>query len=190
MVFLTAQLWLRSRLTDRYWRVQKVLQHARHFRGRKNRCYKLAVRAVTRAFVKCTKARRLKKRNMRTVSADPGAGLPLPLCRLLLTLSAPISGWRPHPPHYCRLPHPNPRQFLPAPRLAPRGSRLQAHWVPETVSGHFPSPTCCRSSLGFPGASARSLACFLTCSSHLAFLLRARVTPHLPVAHLPHWGWG
>ncbi|XP_057161306.1 39S ribosomal protein L20, mitochondrial isoform X1 [Ursus arctos] len=83
MVFLTAQLWLRSRLTDRYWRVQEVLQHARHFRGRKNRCYRLAVRAVTRAFVKCTKARRLKKRNMRTVSADPGrlgsAGLPPPL---------------------------------------------------------------------------------------------------------------
>ncbi|XP_048966436.1 large ribosomal subunit protein bL20m isoform X3 [Canis lupus baileyi] len=70
MVFLTAQLWLRSRLTDRYWRVQKVLQHARHFRGRKNRCYKLAVRAVTRAFVKCTKARRLKKRNMRTCQVE------------------------------------------------------------------------------------------------------------------------
>uniref|UniRef100_A0A8C0MH22 Ribosomal protein L20 n=1 Tax=Canis lupus familiaris TaxID=9615 RepID=A0A8C0MH22_CANLF len=29
--------------------------------------YKLTVRAVTRAFVKCTKARRLKKRNMRTL---------------------------------------------------------------------------------------------------------------------------
>ncbi|KAB1269268.1 Cyclin-L2 [Camelus dromedarius] len=67
MVFLTAQLWLRSRLTDRYWRVQEVLKHARHFRGRKNRCYRLAVRAVTRAFVKCTRARRLKKRNMRTL---------------------------------------------------------------------------------------------------------------------------
>nr|KAF6506635.1 mitochondrial ribosomal protein L20 [Rousettus aegyptiacus] len=67
MVFLTAPLWLRSRLTDRYWRVQEVLKHARHFRGRKNRCYRLAVRAVTRAFVKCTKARRLKKRIMRTL---------------------------------------------------------------------------------------------------------------------------
>ncbi|XP_062046263.1 large ribosomal subunit protein bL20m [Lepus europaeus] len=67
MVFLTAQLWLRSRLTDRCWRVQEVLQHARHFRGRKNRCYRLAVRAVTRAFVKCTQARRLKKRTMRTL---------------------------------------------------------------------------------------------------------------------------
>ncbi|XP_049474258.1 39S ribosomal protein L20, mitochondrial isoform X1 [Panthera uncia] len=67
MVFLGAPLWLRSRLTDRYWRVREVLQHARHFRGRKNRCYRLAVRAVTRAFVKCTKARGLKKRNMRTL---------------------------------------------------------------------------------------------------------------------------
>lgn len=38
-----------------------------HFRGRKNRCYSLAVRAVRRAFVYATKARRLKKRNMRTV---------------------------------------------------------------------------------------------------------------------------
>ncbi|XP_032129801.1 39S ribosomal protein L20, mitochondrial-like, partial [Sapajus apella] len=68
MVFLTAQLWLRNRVTDRYWRIQEVLKHAKHFRGRKNRCYRLAVRAVTRAFVKCTKARFLKKRILRTVS--------------------------------------------------------------------------------------------------------------------------
>lgn len=40
-----------------------------HFQGRKNRCYRLAVRAVTRAFVRCTRARSLKKRNLRTVSA-------------------------------------------------------------------------------------------------------------------------
>ncbi|KAK1340604.1 hypothetical protein QTO34_019175 [Cnephaeus nilssonii] len=66
MVFLTTQLWLRSRVTDRYWRVQEVLKHARHFRGRKNRCYRLAVRAVIRAFVKCTKARRQKRRILRT----------------------------------------------------------------------------------------------------------------------------
>ncbi|XP_059231124.1 large ribosomal subunit protein bL20m isoform X2 [Mustela nigripes] len=70
MVFLSAPLWLRSRLTDRYWRVQEVLRHARHFRGRKSRCYRLAVRAVTRAFVKCTKARRLKKRSMRTCQVE------------------------------------------------------------------------------------------------------------------------
>lgn len=29
MVFLTVPLWLRSRVTDRYWRVQEVLKHAR-----------------------------------------------------------------------------------------------------------------------------------------------------------------
>lgn len=67
MVFLTTRLWLRNRLTDRYCRVREVLKHAQHFRGRKNRCYRLAVRAVTRAFVKCTQARRLKKRNLRTL---------------------------------------------------------------------------------------------------------------------------
>ncbi|XP_027711369.1 39S ribosomal protein L20, mitochondrial [Vombatus ursinus] len=65
MVLLTAPLRVRARLTDRYWRIQDVLQCARHFRGRKNRCYRLAVRAVNRAFVKCTNARRLKKKNMR-----------------------------------------------------------------------------------------------------------------------------
>uniref|UniRef100_A0A8B9XAK3 Large ribosomal subunit protein bL20m n=1 Tax=Bos mutus grunniens TaxID=30521 RepID=A0A8B9XAK3_BOSMU len=67
MVFLSAPLWLRNRITDRYWRVQEVLKHARHFRGRKNRCYRLAVRAVTRAFVRCTRARSLKKRHLRTL---------------------------------------------------------------------------------------------------------------------------
>uniref|UniRef100_A0A8D0DY57 Large ribosomal subunit protein bL20m n=1 Tax=Salvator merianae TaxID=96440 RepID=A0A8D0DY57_SALMN len=50
MVFLTVPLWIRSRLTDRFWRKQEVLRHARHFRGRKNRCYSLAVCAVRRAF--------------------------------------------------------------------------------------------------------------------------------------------
>lgn len=29
MVFLTTRLWLRNRLTDRFWRVQEVLKHAR-----------------------------------------------------------------------------------------------------------------------------------------------------------------
>ncbi|XP_059547545.1 large ribosomal subunit protein bL20m isoform X2 [Myotis daubentonii] len=70
MVFLTTQLWLRSRVTDRYWRVQEVLKHARHFRGRKNRCYRLAVRAVIRAFVKCTKARRRKRGILRTCQVE------------------------------------------------------------------------------------------------------------------------
>ncbi|XP_075762816.1 large ribosomal subunit protein bL20m [Pelodiscus sinensis] len=65
MVLLSLPCWLRSRLTDRFWRVQAVLKHARHFRGRKNRCFKLAIRSVQRAFVKTTKARRKKKSFMR-----------------------------------------------------------------------------------------------------------------------------
>nr|XP_056721497.1 39S ribosomal protein L20, mitochondrial [Euleptes europaea] len=67
MVFLTPALWIRTRLTDRFWRKYEVLKHARHFRGRKNRCYSLAVRAVRRAFVYATKARKLKKRDMRAL---------------------------------------------------------------------------------------------------------------------------
>ncbi|XP_048879282.1 39S ribosomal protein L20, mitochondrial [Brienomyrus brachyistius] len=65
MVFLTIACWIRSRGPDRWWRVQEVLKHARHFRGRKNRCFKLAVRAVRRAFVYATKARPKKRRLMR-----------------------------------------------------------------------------------------------------------------------------
>lgn len=67
MVFLTLPRWIRSRGPDRYWKVQEIVRNARHFRGRKNRCYGLAVKAVTRAFVYATKARRVKKRNMRTL---------------------------------------------------------------------------------------------------------------------------
>ncbi|XP_054857645.1 39S ribosomal protein L20, mitochondrial [Eublepharis macularius] len=67
MVFLSPSLWIRSRLTDRFWRKQEVLQYARHFRGRKNRCYSLAVRVVRRAFVYATNARSLRKRDMRTL---------------------------------------------------------------------------------------------------------------------------
>ncbi|XP_062962598.1 large ribosomal subunit protein bL20m isoform X1 [Cynocephalus volans] len=70
MVFLGAPLRLRNRLAGRCWRIQEVLKHARHFRGRRNRCYTLAVRAVIRAFVKGTAARRQKKRDMRTIRTE------------------------------------------------------------------------------------------------------------------------
>ncbi|KAG7283299.1 hypothetical protein CRUP_005041 [Coryphaenoides rupestris] len=67
MVFLTLSCLIRSRGPDRYWKVQELLKNARHFRGRKNRCYTLAVRAVRRAFVYATKGRVLKRHNMRTL---------------------------------------------------------------------------------------------------------------------------
>ncbi|XP_056129097.1 39S ribosomal protein L20, mitochondrial isoform X2 [Lampris incognitus] len=70
MVFLTLSRWIRNRGPDRYWKVQELLKHARHFRGRKNRCYSLAVRAVRRAFVYATKGRILKKRDMRRSSVQ------------------------------------------------------------------------------------------------------------------------
>ncbi|NXM86457.1 RM20 protein, partial [Oenanthe oenanthe] len=41
-----------------------------HFRGRKNRCYKLAVKSVRRAFVRSTKARREKKRFLRASQVE------------------------------------------------------------------------------------------------------------------------
>uniref|UniRef100_A0A671QN28 Large ribosomal subunit protein bL20m n=2 Tax=Sinocyclocheilus anshuiensis TaxID=1608454 RepID=A0A671QN28_9TELE len=65
MVFLTLSRWIRNRGPDRYWKVQELLKSARHFRGRKNRCYSLAVRAVRRAFVYASKARKAKRHSMR-----------------------------------------------------------------------------------------------------------------------------
>ncbi|XP_075697031.1 large ribosomal subunit protein bL20m isoform X2 [Rhinoderma darwinii] len=44
-----------------------LLFNIEHFRGRKNRCFSMAIRAVRRAFVYSTKARRVKKRVMRTL---------------------------------------------------------------------------------------------------------------------------
>ncbi|XP_062400768.1 39S ribosomal protein L20, mitochondrial [Sardina pilchardus] len=67
MVFLTFPCLIRNRGPDRFWKVQELLKNARHFRGRKNRCYSLAVRAVRRAFVYATKGRLLKRRTMRTL---------------------------------------------------------------------------------------------------------------------------
>lgn len=179
MVFLTVPLWLRSRLTDRYWRVQEVLRHARHFRGRKNRCYRLAVRAVTRAFVKCTRARRLKRRSMRTVSGPGderktgvrwgtrGAGgrragtrrapQPLPLAPVL---SAPRAARR-HAedgPAPDRLVAPACPRAVPgpaggrSPRPAPPGGRAPEQPPPSSAA---PRPSCLRGQAGLPEPCGR-----------------------------------
>lgn len=49
------------------WESNIVCCFLQHFRGRKNRCYSLAVRAVRRAFVYASKARKAKRRSMRQV---------------------------------------------------------------------------------------------------------------------------
>ncbi|CAM4662958.1 hypothetical protein PO909_027850 [Leuciscus waleckii] len=74
MVFLTLSCWTRNRGPDRYWKVQELLKNARHFRGRKNRCYSLAVRAVRRAFIYASKARKAKRRSMRQLWISRIAG--------------------------------------------------------------------------------------------------------------------
>ncbi|CAH2319932.1 39S ribosomal L20, mitochondrial [Pelobates cultripes] len=91
MVFLSLSRWVRSRGPDRYWKVQELLKHARHFRGRKNRCYSLAVRAVRRAFVYSTKARKAKKHIMRSLwisrlaaaTREHGMKYPALICNLV-----------------------------------------------------------------------------------------------------------
>ncbi|KAM8927037.1 large ribosomal subunit protein bL20m [Pelodytes ibericus] len=91
MVFLSLSRWVRSRGPDRYWKVQDIVKHARHFRGRKNRCYSLAVLAVRRAFVYSTKARRAKKSIMRTLwisriaaaTREHGLKYPALICNLV-----------------------------------------------------------------------------------------------------------
>ncbi|MEE6483969.1 hypothetical protein FKM82_013707 [Ascaphus truei] len=91
MVFLSLSRWVRSRGPDRYWRVQDVLKHARHFRGRRNRCFSLAVRSVRRAFVSSTKARQAKKGFLRTLwisriagaTREHGMKYPMLICNLV-----------------------------------------------------------------------------------------------------------
>uniref|UniRef100_A0A3Q3N3T9 Mitochondrial ribosomal protein L20 n=1 Tax=Labrus bergylta TaxID=56723 RepID=A0A3Q3N3T9_9LABR len=115
MVFLSLSCWIRSRGPDRYWKVQEVLKHARHFRGRKNRCYSLAVRAVRRALVYATKSRKLKKRNMRTLwitriaAASREHGMKYPTLCLSVQLNRRV---------ICDLAVTEPRSFLSLAKLA------------------------------------------------------------------------
>ncbi|XP_032818149.1 large ribosomal subunit protein bL20m [Petromyzon marinus] len=67
MVFLSLSRLVRVKSDNHYWRAKELFKYSQHFRGRKNRCYGLAVRAVRRSFVYATKARHLRRRNMRTL---------------------------------------------------------------------------------------------------------------------------
>uniref|UniRef100_A0A8C4NE62 Large ribosomal subunit protein bL20m n=1 Tax=Eptatretus burgeri TaxID=7764 RepID=A0A8C4NE62_EPTBU len=68
MVLLSLALLMRNRGPDRFWKHQELLKHARHFRGRKNRCYSLAIRTVRRAWRYATIGRHLKKKDMRQIN--------------------------------------------------------------------------------------------------------------------------
>ena len=65
MVFLSLQLFVRSRGPDEFWRKRQILKLAAHFYGRRRNCYSIAIRNVHRALLKTTKGRQLKKEDMR-----------------------------------------------------------------------------------------------------------------------------
>lgn len=65
MVFLTAVNFLRNKGADEFWRKRKIFRLAAHYVGRRRNCYSVAVRNVHRALVYTTKARKLKKQDMK-----------------------------------------------------------------------------------------------------------------------------
>ncbi|GBP04263.1 39S ribosomal protein L20, mitochondrial [Eumeta japonica] len=65
MVFQTVALWIRSRGPDEFWRKRRIFRLAAHYIGRRRNCYSIAVRNVHRALVYATKARKLKKEDMK-----------------------------------------------------------------------------------------------------------------------------
>lgn len=65
MVFLTVANWVRSRGPDEFWRKRRIFKLAAHYMGRRRNCYSIAIRNVHRALVYATKARKLKKEDMK-----------------------------------------------------------------------------------------------------------------------------
>lgn len=65
MVFLTAQLFVRSRGPNEFWRKRQIFKLAAHYIGRKRNCYSIAIRNVHRALLNTTKGRQLKKEDMK-----------------------------------------------------------------------------------------------------------------------------
>nr|XP_026486273.1 39S ribosomal protein L20, mitochondrial [Vanessa tameamea] len=65
MVFLTVANWIRARGPDEFWRKRRIFRLAAHYTGRRRNCYSVAVRNVHRALAYATKARKLKKEDMK-----------------------------------------------------------------------------------------------------------------------------
>ncbi|XP_071944133.1 large ribosomal subunit protein bL20-like [Antedon mediterranea] len=81
MVFLTGFRLIRSRGPDKFWRKKFIFDQATNFYGRRRNCYRIAVRAVQRAWQFGQKSRKVKKRaarelwNMRINAAAREHGL-------------------------------------------------------------------------------------------------------------------
>ncbi|XP_053602190.1 large ribosomal subunit protein bL20m-like isoform X3 [Plodia interpunctella] len=65
MVFLSITNMVRCRGPDEFWRKRKIFRLAAHYIGRRRNCYSVAVRNVHRALAYATKARKLKKEDMK-----------------------------------------------------------------------------------------------------------------------------
>ncbi|KAG6796170.1 39S ribosomal protein L20, mitochondrial [Apis mellifera caucasica] len=65
MVFLSAQLFVRCRGPDEFWRKRQIFKLAAHYIGRRRNCYSLTIKSVHRALQFSTKGRKLKKQDMR-----------------------------------------------------------------------------------------------------------------------------
>lgn len=65
MVFLSAQLLVRSRGPDEFWRKRQIFKLAAHFYGRRRNCYSIAIKGVQRSLLFATRARELKKQDMK-----------------------------------------------------------------------------------------------------------------------------
>ncbi|KAG6446429.1 39S ribosomal protein L20, mitochondrial-like [Manduca sexta] len=65
MVFLSIVNYVRARGPDEIWRKRRIFKLAAHYIGRRRNCYSVAVRNVHRALVYATKARKLKKEDMK-----------------------------------------------------------------------------------------------------------------------------
>ncbi|CAG9138524.1 unnamed protein product [Plutella xylostella] len=65
MVFLSITNFVRCRGPDEFWRKRRIFRLAAHYIGRRRNCYSIAVRNVHRALVYATKARKLKKEDMK-----------------------------------------------------------------------------------------------------------------------------
>ncbi|XP_076663089.1 mitochondrial ribosomal protein L20 [Andrena cerasifolii] len=65
MVFLSLQLFVRTRGPDEFWRKRQIFKLAAHFYGRRRNCYSIAIRSVHRSLLNATKGRQLKKEDMK-----------------------------------------------------------------------------------------------------------------------------
>ncbi|XP_033113634.1 39S ribosomal protein L20, mitochondrial-like [Anneissia japonica] len=65
MVFLSSFRSVRARGPDKFWRKKFIFDQSTHFYGRRRNCYRVAVRAVQRAWQFSFRSRKVKKRSIR-----------------------------------------------------------------------------------------------------------------------------